>query len=376
MIRVCRGQGQRRRPRGCREGNNDGVPAPREVPRKETVGRRVGFPSGDGVLYHGESCICETAVPAPGDGALGFGRATYAPRCSKGNFPMNLRAFRNASCTCCLVAAAMTAPATLSAQAAAAESPQLLAAATAPAVFDAATPAALPAAAEAVSSSSLPEDPSAMLQASQEPRASLPPTAPKDNTTHSGLTAPLYAKYIPSDESAQPLHAKQKIALGFRDLYAPIGFAGTLISAGYSQVTDGQPNYGTDRGAFGQRLGAAELRNISQGIFTDVLLHPLMRTDPRYYVKGPNFSFKKRTTYAVTRLFITRKDDGGATVNSPLLLGYLEAASMTRFYYPRNNKNFKDLMTGYGGSLGGAALGFVVTEFSDSFLKAVHLRHR
>ncbi len=149
-----------------------------------------------------------------------------------------------------------------------------------------------------------------------------------------------------------------------------------IASAGYEHALNGEPNYGTDRGAFGQRLGAAAIRESTQGFFTDSVFSPIFHEDPRYYVQGEGHGFFYRTMYAVTRPLITRTDSGRNSVNGALLAGYAASTALTYTYYPPINRNFHDTASIFGGSLGGAALGFFVSEFSDDALKAIHLRKR
>lgn len=164
--------------------------------------------------------------------------------------------------------------------------------------------------------------------------------------------------------------------MGVRNSVIPTTFAGIFISAGYSHLTNGQPNYGTDRGAFGERLGAGFLRSTSQSIFSTSVLSPLFHQDPRYYVQGPETSFGHRVLYAATRPLIGRTDGGRTTVNAALLIGYAGAAALTPTYYPSINHNFHDVAATFGSSLGGAAVGFGFSEFSDQIFKAVHLRKK
>ena len=65
---------------------------------------------------------------------------------------------------------------------------------------------------------------------------------------------------IPSNWRAQPLTAGEKVHAGVKDLYSYENFAAMFISAGYEQILNSSPNYGTDKGAFGERLGAAAIR--------------------------------------------------------------------------------------------------------------------
>jgi hypothetical protein len=186
-------------------------------------------------------------------------------------------------------------------------------------------------------------------------------------------TASLHMKYIPPGWKVRELPAHDKVLLGFRDLYNPFTIGTFVVSAGYSHLVNGQPNYGTNSGAFGQRVGAAFLRDSTQGIFTDAVFAPLLHEDPRYYVEGPDYSIQHRAIYALTRPFITRTDSGHATMNGALLLGYAGSAALSYSYYPQVNRNFHDTAATFGGSIGGAALGLIITEFGSPLLEKLHL---
>jgi hypothetical protein len=187
---------------------------------------------------------------------------------------------------------------------------------------------------------------------------------------------PLDVKYIQPGMKAQPLTAHDKRMIGFEDSYSLLNFGGMIAAAGYQQLTNGQPNYGTDRGAFGERLGAAAIRDTAQGLFTDAVFAPLLHEDPRYYVQGSQYSLVHRALYAATRPLITCTDNGHRTLNGALLLGYASAALLNNAYYPSINRNVHDNVTAFGGSVGGAALGFVFTEFTSSLWRKVHFEQK
>jgi hypothetical protein len=218
----------------------------------------------------------------------------------------------------------------------------------------------------------LPEEPRPQDQGDKPLVAAVPTTVPAKTSMP---VAPLYSKYIPADMAAPQIHGREKLILGARDLYSLGNFGDMFVSAGWGQVWNGQPNYGTDRGAFGQRLGAAAIRETSEGILTDGVFSVMLHEDPRYFVLGPNFGFVHRTLYAVTRPLITRSSsDGHAMPNFALLLGYACAGALTNTYYPKSNRNFRDNISGYGESIGGSALGFAVDEFTSPLWKKLHLK--
>jgi hypothetical protein len=192
----------------------------------------------------------------------------------------------------------------------------------------------------------------------------------------SATVAPIHTKYIPAGFIAQPVNARDKVLLGLHDLYTPIAFGGFLAAAAYSHVLNAQPNYGTDRGAFGERLGAAAIGDTAEGVFTDTLFAPLLHEDPRYYVEGPQYGFVHRTVYAATRPLITRTDSGRSSPNGALLLGYAAAAALNLTYFPQSNQNFHDAIAIFGGSIGGEAFDYVLREFSTDVLTRLHLAPR
>jgi hypothetical protein len=249
----------------------------------------------------------------------------------------------------------------------------LMAAATSPAAF-----AATESSSATHSSTALPEDPSAHLAnlAGVGEAVDPVPQMTPQTATSAGPIAPKYTKYIPAGYRGQTLTGRDKFIVGVRDLYSPSTFLGEIVTAGYSQVLNGQPNYGTDKGAFGQRLGASALRDISEGLFTDSILSPVFHEDPRYYVEGPRYNFFHRTFYAATRPIITRTDSGKSTINAATLVGYAGASALSYTYYPEINKNFQDTAATFGGALAGDAIGFFVSEFTDDVLQALHIEKK
>ena len=167
-----------------------------------------------------------------------------------------------------------------------------------------------------------------------------------------------------------------KVIAGFKDSVSLFSMAGWLGAAGWEQLTNGSPNYGTDSGAFGQRLGAAAIRGISEGVFSDSFFAPIFHEDPRYYVMGQGHPFFKRLVYAGTRVLITKTDSGHSTPNFALIAGNAAGSALTIPYYPAKNTTFSEVAQTFGGSLGGSAIGFVVDEFIIDALVDLHIKKR
>jgi len=182
-------------------------------------------------------------------------------------------------------------------------------------------------------------------------------------------------KYIQPGQAVPTLTASDKVLLGVRDAVSPFSAVGWFAVAGYEQVMNGSPNYGTDRGAFGERLGAAAVRDTSESVFSESVMANFFHEDPRYYQMGPTHNFFVRLVYSGTRPIFTRMDSGRTSLNLASLTGTLGGAGLTNLYYPQVNRGMTQTMETFGGSVGGAALGDVVSEFSDGVKRMFRSRN-
>jgi hypothetical protein len=223
-------------------------------------------------------------------------------------------------------------------------------------------------------SGSLPDEPGAVLRSSNISRSSDPngiAGARADQAATAMASSPpeasLTQKYIEPGQVAPKQDAGDKVLLGLREAVSPFSAVGWLASAGYEQVLNGSPNYGTDRGAFGQRLGAAAIRDATEAVFSDCVMSPVFHEDPRYYRLGPSHNIFIRLIYSGTRPIIGRTDGGRTSPNVAQLAGTLAGAALASTYYPPLNRGFTQTMETFGGSLGGSAVGDVVSEFYRDF---------
>ena len=140
-----------------------------------------------------------------------------------------------------------------------------------------------------------------------------------------------------------------------------------FISAGYGQLVDDAPHYGTDSGTFGKRLSAALVRQASFRFFSSSLFPEIYREDPRYYRKAHG-SIVSRGVWAAERVLVTRRDSGAESVNGSLLLGHLAASALTPVYYPARDRTAHVVFETWGISLAGAAGNNLFLEFWPSVL--------
>jgi hypothetical protein len=183
-------------------------------------------------------------------------------------------------------------------------------------------------------------------------------------------------KFIEVDQMAPALSTRDTVLLGIRDAFSPFAMSGWLASSGAEQLLNDSPNYGTNLGAFGQRLGAAAIRDSTEGILSDSVMSPLFHEDPRYYRLGPTRNFFVRLIYAGTRPIITRTNGGQLSPNFALVTGDAAGSALTNLYYPQINRGAEETVKTWGESLGGSAIGDIVGEFYGDVAHLFHVRDR
>lgn len=179
-------------------------------------------------------------------------------------------------------------------------------------------------------------------------------------------------KYIEPSQTAPPLSAKYKFLLGVKAAFSPFAAVSWFAAADYEQLGNEDPNYGTDRGAFGQRLGAAAIRDASEDVFADSFMSPLFHEDPRYYRLGPSHNFFIRVVHAGFRPVIGRTDGGLSSPNFSNLAGTMAGTALTNAYYPSANRSLTQTMQTFGWSLGVSSVGYVFREFSGDITQMFH----
>ena len=210
--------------------------------------------------------------------------------------------------------------------------------------------------------------PDSIAPAASDLQSSDSPSVTTDLAPNSLPEASHTQRYPLPGQAAPVLTSHDKVVMGLQGALSPYAAVGWISAAGYEQVTGTPPNYGTDRGAYGQRLGASAIRAISEDVLADSVLAPAFHEDPRYYRLGHGREFLARVVYAASRAIITRSDSGRTVPNLSQIGGNLAGAVLTNAYYPQANRTAIETMETFGGSLGGTALGDGIAEFFASIL--------
>ncbi len=191
-----------------------------------------------------------------------------------------------------------------------------------------------------------------------------------------GEPRPFLHRVVPAGDGPQPLSAEQKFEMSFRSRLAFGAIGSAIFGAGERQLFNSRPHYGTDSGAFGERLGAAELKQVTESFFSYGLYASAFHEDPHYYVMGPGpgHGIVHRAVYSASRVLLTRSDDGGTSVNWAKLAGMGSATALTNAYYPPQDRGVGETMSAYGSSLASSVLTLELHEFVPDLMHAI--RHR
>ena len=105
------------------------------------------------------------------------------------------------------------------------------------------------------------------------------------------------------------------------------------IQAGIAQATDSYPAFHQGAAGYARYYWHTFADQADENLLVESILPTVLHEDSRYYTLGHG-GFLKRSVYAASRTAITRKDDGGSTVNVSEIVGAGAAAGISSAYYP------------------------------------------
>src|SRR6267154_4600965 len=124
--------------------------------------------------------------------------------------------------------------------------------------------------------------------------------------------------------SAGPLTAKQKFELFADESVAPSRFLSSAAGAGIGQAQNSLDGYGQGAEGYGKRFASSMATAASTNFFGTFVIASVSHHDPRYFVTlHPGVRY--RIGYALSRIVISRTDDGRNAANWPGILGPLLA---------------------------------------------------
>jgi hypothetical protein len=196
----------------------------------------------------------------------------------------------------------------------------------------AATPVSEAVSAESVSA--LPDAPSAAQQSQAQPgQPAQAAQSEEGQQTRRILGIIPNFRSVSVDQKLPPLSSNEKFKLMFEDSFDYSDFIYVGILAGISQAEGSYPEFHTGAPAYARYYWHSFVDTADGNLMTEFLMPVATHEDPRYYTLGRGGLFK-RTGYAVTRLLVTRTDNGGMAPNFSEIVGNGAASGISNLYYP------------------------------------------
>jgi hypothetical protein len=192
----------------------------------------------------------------------------------------------------------------------------------------------------------LPDAPSYLLQNPQSTQTP-PSTSPQQKSADPYAVSPNGTKQtkrvlgivpnfssVSADTKLPPQTAKQKLTLATKNSFDYSSFLIAGIQAGISMNGKSYPEF--HQGAAGyaryywHTLADTADENFMVGGVGPIVFHQ----DNRFYTMGHG-GFRKRTWYAVTRVLVSRTDNGNSTFNFSEIVGSGAASGISTLYYPK-----------------------------------------
>lgn len=153
-----------------------------------------------------------------------------------------------------------------------------------------------------------------------------------------------------------------KFRLAFRSMLDPVVFLTTAAGSGIEQANNTSAAYGQGAAGYAKRYGAGMAEEASNRLFSGALYPSLFHQDPRFFYQGSG-SKKSRALYAVTRVLVTRGDNGKAQLNYSRILGAFTAGALANSYRPSNDRGAGLTFRHGSTELGGYAADSLFREF-------------
>lgn len=139
---------------------------------------------------------------------------------------------------------------------------------------------------------------------------------------------------VSADVTLPPQTAKEKFKIGLQDTFDYSNFIFVGVQAGLSQATDAYPAFHQGARGYGRYYWHTFADQSDENIWVESILPAAFHEDSRYYTLGHG-GFLKRTAYSLSRVLITRSDDGTASFNASEIIGAGGAAGISSAYYPK-----------------------------------------
>jgi hypothetical protein len=158
-----------------------------------------------------------------------------------------------------------------------------------------------------------------------------------------------------------PISSKRKLWIASKDSFDyPIW----LLAAGFAgmyQFENEEPSFGQGVKGYFKRYGTSFVDQSMGNMLTEGVFPSLLHEDPRYFRQGVGSKWH-RVGYALTRILVTRTDNGTKRFNCSEFIGNSIVVGVSNAYYP-DDRTVGDNLQKLGMQLGTDAISNVMKEF-------------
>ena len=162
--------------------------------------------------------------------------------------------------------------------------------------------------------------------------------------------------------NTNPLSSGQKFELFVDNSISVHTILWSALGSSVGQAENSPTGFGQGWDAYGKRVGSSMARQASSQFFGTFVLASTLHQDPRFFPEV-NPGFFQAVKYSVTRIFVTRSDDGLRVVNASGLVGPLLGEGLANAYWPDRNRTVGDTFFRYGLDLATRAGGNMLREY-------------
>jgi len=139
---------------------------------------------------------------------------------------------------------------------------------------------------------------------------------------------------VSADLKLPPMSPKDKFIVAGKDTfdYSALFVAG--IQAGFAMKSASYPQFHQGLKGYGRYYWHTLADTASENFMVGGVGPIVFKQDNRFYTLGHG-GFRKRTFYAVTRVLVTRKDDGHETFNFSEIIGSGASSGLSTLWYPK-----------------------------------------
>ena len=154
----------------------------------------------------------------------------------------------------------------------------------------------------------------------------------------------IYGKPYPSMENWRPLSTREKFDQFLVRTYSPSTFAAAAVDA-LKCSTIRKRNAEFERGplGYGQHYGVYLGVSETQVFFERFLVPSVLKQDPRYF-RNPSLPFFRRALYSMSRVLLTRADNGAQTFNASRIVGGAASQALADLYVPGTRQGMSPIL--------------------------------